>query len=256
VETIIRGRKEMKKNLFGNGMIMAGLICLALSAGQVIAGDSPDYLYAARKTVDVYSMPADTGEILTSVPLGTMMMELEESSTGWVQVRTMDGKLGWVEAVEVSDDVPTRIFAQRPTVTVHYCPTMECPEVERAGFDTEIMQVDEDDDWVQVVMPNGVVGWVDEEVVSEKPPKRYTVMVPSANLRSCHSEECPLITTVAAGAKLIRMDKKDDWYHVCTISGVSGWIFEELVIREDKAQQIPALTAPAAESASPAPSNG
>ena len=52
------------------------------------------------------------------------------------------------------------------------------------------------------------------------------------------------------------MDKKDDWYHVCTISGVSGWIFEELVIREDKAQQIPALTAPAAESASPAPSNG
>ena len=247
----------MKKKLWDGRMLPAGLICLlALTAGPALAGDSPDYLYAARKTVDLYSMPADTAGILTSVPLGTIMLEMEDSPTGWVQVRTMDNTVGWVEAVEVSDDVPTRIFAQRPTVTVHYCPTMECPEVERAGFDTEIMQVDEDDDWVQVVMPNGVVGWVEEDFVSEKPPKRYVVMVPSANLRSCNSEECPLITTVTAGTTLIRMDKSDDWYQVCTTSGVSGWIFEELVLREDKAQQLPPMTVPPAGSAAPGPTDG
>jgi len=242
----------MSKNLCGSRMMLAGLICLlAVSAGQAIAGDSPDYLYAARKTVDLYSMPADTTEILTSVPLGSIMLEMEESPTGWVQVRAMDGTVGWVEAVEVSDDVPTRIYAHRPTVSVRYCPTMECPEVERAGFDTEFMQVDEDDDWVQVVMPNGVVGWVEEDFVSEKPPKRYVVLVPTANLRSCNSEECPLITTLTAGTSVFRMDKEDDWYHVCTTSGVSGWIYEKLVIREDKARHIPSLTAPATVTAPP-----
>jgi SH3-like domain-containing protein len=232
-------------------MILAAVICmLAATAGPALAGDSPDFLYAARKTVDVYAMPADTAEIVTTVPLGSMLMELDESPTGWVQVRAMDGTTGWAEAVEVSDDVPTRVHAHRSTVIVRYCPTLECPEVERAGFDTELMQVDEDDDWVQVVMPNGVVGWVEEDFVDEDPPKRYLVMVPSANIRSCHSEECPLITTVAHGTTLIRMDKKDDWYHVCTTDGVSGWVYEELVIREDKAHQIPAMTAPAA---APAP---
>lgn len=237
----------MSKNLCGSRIVLAGLICLlALSTGQSWAGDSPDYLYAARKTVDLYTMPADTSAIVSSIPLGTIMLEVEESPTGWIKVQAMDGTVGWVEAVEISEDVPTRIYAHRPTVTVRYCPTMECPEVERAGFDTEIMQVDEDDDWVQVVMPNGVVGWVEEDFVSEKPAKRYVVMVPTANLRSCHSEECPLITTLAAGTTLIRMDKKDDWYHVCTTSGVNGWIYEKLVIRKDKAHQIPALTAPAA----------
>lgn len=246
----------MNRDLCFSRLLVVGLVCLlAVSAGQAYAGDSPDYLYAARKTVDVYSMPADTAEIVTSIPLGTIMMEMEESPTGWVQVQAMNGTVGWVEAVEVSDDVPTRIFTKRPTVTVHYCPTMECPEVERAGFDTELMQVDEDDDWVQVVMPNGVVGWVEEDYVSEKPPKRYVVMVPSANLRSCNSEECPLITTLVAGTSVIRMDKKDDWYQVCTINGVGGWIFEELVLREDKAQQIPGLTAPAAVT-TPPPSEG
>ncbi len=243
----------MNKDLRWSRMLTAGLICLlAVSAGQTFAGDdSPDYLYAARKTVDLYSMPADTAEIVTSLPLGTIMMEMDESPTGWIQVRAMNGIVGWVEAVEVSGDVPTRIFAQRPTVTVRYCPTMECPEVERAGFDTELMQVDEDDDWVQVVMPNGVVGWVEEDYISEEPPKRYVVMVPSANLRSCNSEECPLITTLTAGTSVIRMDKKDDWYQVCTTSGVSGWVYEKLVIREDKAQQLPGLTAPAAGTAAP-----
>lgn len=246
----------MSKKLCGSRMLVAALICLlAVSAGQAIAGDSPDFLYAARKTVDLYTMPADTSEIVTSLPLGTIMLEMEASPTGWVQVQAMNGTVGWVEAVEVSDDVPTRIYAQRPTVTVRYCPTMECPEVELAGFDSEIVQVDEDDDWVQVVMPNGVVGWVEEDFISEKPPKRYVVMVPTANLRSCRSEECPLITTLTAGTPVIRMDKKDDWYHVCTTSGVSGWIYEELVIREDKARQIPALMAPAA-GAVPPPTEG
>jgi len=245
----------MNENRIGRKLILTGLICLlAASAGQALAGDdSPDFLYAARKTVDLYAMPADTADIVATVPLGSMLMEKAESPTGWVQLQTMDGTLGWAEAVEVSDDVPTRIHAHRSTVIVRYCPTMECPEVERAGFDTEMMQVDEDDDWIQVVMPNGVVGWVEEDFIDEDPPRRYVVMVPSANLRSCHSEECPLISTLAHGATLIRMDKKDDWYHVSTTDGVSGWIYEDLVIREDKARQVPSLMAPAAApSATPA----
>jgi len=247
----------MNRKPMNRWMLLAGLICLtAFSAAPLPAGDdSPDYLYAARKTVDIYTMPADTGAIAATVPLGTILMELDESPTGWVQVRAMDGSTGWVEAVEVSDDVPTRVYAQMPTVVVRYCPTAECPEVERAGFDTEIMQVDENDDWVQVVMPNAVVGWVEEESIDEKPPKRYVVMVPTANLRSCHSEECPLIATLPAGTKLTRMDKKDDWYHVCTAEGTTGWVYEELVLREDKAMQIPVSPAPAAAPATP-PSQG
>lgn len=243
----------MERKLIDRWMLVAGMICLlAVSSAPVPAGDdSPDWLYAARKTVDIYAMPADTAEVTATVPLGTMLMELDESPTGWVQVRAMDGSTGWVEAVVVSDDVPTRVYAQLPTVVVRYCPTVECPEVERAGFETEIMLVDENDDWVQVVMPNAVVGWVEEDSIDEKPPKRYVVMVPTANLRSCHSEECPLIATLVSGTRVIRLDKKDDWYHVCTADGVTGWVYEDLVLREDKAMQLPAPSAPAAAPATP-----
>jgi uncharacterized protein YgiM (DUF1202 family) len=251
----MRGKRE---GGWAPAVIVAG--CMLLAAAAATAGDDPDYVYAARKTLDIYATPVDSGEVVSAVPLGTILVEMEEMPEGWVHVRTLDGKEGWVPRGELSDDVPTRVYVQQHQVAVRFCPTIECPEIDRVGFEAELMEVDEDANWIQVVLPNGVVGWVEEEAVADKPPARYVVMVPSANLRSCPGEECPLIATLPSGSVLTRMDKKDDWYNVSTAEGVSGWIYEELVVREDKAVQIPGLTgsapAPPAPPQAPAPAGG
>jgi len=215
------------------------VVCLLLVlTSRVWAGGEPDRFFAAAETVILHATPSDTAEAVKLVPRGTILLGLREEATGWVMVRMLDGTSGWSRRIELSRDLPTRVYAQRYSISIRLCPALECAEIEKAGLDTEMVELDENQDWIQIILPNGVVGWVEETVVSETPAKRYVVMVANANLRACAGEGCPRVACLVAGSVLFRMDKKDGWFNVCTKDGLCGWIYEKLVTREEEANRI------------------
>ena len=78
---------------------LAGLALLALSA-QVPAAQAPQVV--TRQKVDLRVTPDSVGRILMRLPSLTPLEQLNGRFGPWIQVRTAQGRVGWLQMLEVN----------------------------------------------------------------------------------------------------------------------------------------------------------
>ena len=78
---------------------LAGLALLALSA-QVQAAQAPQVV--TRQKVDLRVTPDSVGRILMRLPSLTPLEQLNGRFGPWIQVRTAQGVIGWLQMLEVN----------------------------------------------------------------------------------------------------------------------------------------------------------
>ena len=71
--------------------------------------------------------------------------------------------------------------------------------------------------------------WPNVSVLPEIKNNIVAVKSPSANIRQAPNTNSNVLTAVPSGENLTVLEKKDSWYKVRTESGVTGWVYSNLV---------------------------
>ena len=71
--------------------------------------------------------------------------------------------------------------------------------------------------------------WPSVSIFPEITDKIVNVNSSSANIRQAPNTNSKVLMTVTSGEKLTVLEKKDSWYEVRTESGLTGWVYSNLV---------------------------
>jgi len=158
-------------------------------------GEEPGIVQSVVSVTHLRESPNHRSELLTQIVMGETMEEID-CSGGWVLGRVPDGYLGWVDEATVvrpPDDI-RRSWSNFPLlcvtsaeVAVRSLPKQDAPVLRDAVFDSRLLVRSRKGGWVQVEMPDGVIGWVPEKggvLEQEKPryPSREAVVAVAKRL--------------------------------------------------------------------------
>jgi hypothetical protein len=65
--------------------------------------------------------------------------------------------------------------------------------------------------------------------VAEKPAASFLILTKAANIRSEPNIKSKVITILKKGSKVEKLDKSGSWFKIKLPSGITGWVFQDLV---------------------------
>nr|WP_241254457.1 SH3 domain-containing protein [Brevibacillus sp. SYP-B805] len=132
-------------------------------------------------------------------------------------------------------------------------PGLNEPVVTTVAKDTVLPVLAEEDNWVQVKLPNGNTGWLASWLTRALPPKtavnQVTSQVQNLNVRSGPSTTFPVMAAINPDRSYPLVQKSGQWYQIQLPGGQKGWVAGWLVKETAGETQ----GASAAASPSPAP---
>ena len=212
---------------------------------------------------------------LGELTAGTSLQVLAQAN-GWYQVRKADGPIVWITAELLS--LPVRAVESVPDAT-----NIPAPPPARVGLVAEEglnmrdgpgtayvgmtkltagAQLDllaRYNDWFQVQLPEGQVGWVLSqyltlapgvidrvEVVTSVPEPKPALLGRTSernvNLRGGPGVAYPQAGRIGAGVQLGLIGRYEDWLKVRTPEGATGWVSNELVrVNDFIARRVPVV---------------
>jgi N-acetylmuramoyl-L-alanine amidase len=226
------------------------VLALSLVATTALAAVEPTGTVTAYM-LNVRSGPGMTNEIITEIPMGTVVTLLaRDSASIWVKVRLADSTVGWVHSywLETTVEVNTLpLEAESETDAVVYAgklnirsgPGVGYPAVSTAVLGERLQLLGRDSEivWVQVKQIGDIVGWVNSkwisapidlatlpEVASYEPPA--LVLAGKLNVRSGPGAAYAPIGSVTNFdvVMLHGRDASGGWAFVKTPTGLMGWV--------------------------------
>ncbi|MBC8180109.1 SH3 domain-containing protein [candidate division KSB1 bacterium] len=107
-------------------------------------------------------------------------------------------------------------------------PDLNASVIKQLPPGSKLKQIDKAGDWVEVISDEGTNGWVHQSAFGIEETK-YLYVNKWANVRLGPSINYKIIDKVSKGVDLIRLEKRDNWYHVKIPNGKKGWIREDLL---------------------------
>ncbi len=105
---------------------------------------------------------------------------------------------------------------------------------------TKLNKISESGDWVEVVTPEGLQGWVPRSVFGIEETK-YLYTNRKSNVRKGPGTNYDKIEEVKKGTRLKKIEKRDNWYNVVLPNNKTGWIYAQLVDMRDEKTIPPAV---------------
>jgi cell wall-associated NlpC family hydrolase len=229
----------------------------------------------AAESANVRGGPGTSYDKVGELPAGTPLQVLAQYD-GWYQARSGDGRIVWVTAELlnldpiVADFVPeaTSIPAAPPAkiglvaeenLNLRDGPGTNYVGMTKLNAGAQLDLLARYNDWFQVQMPEGQIGWVLGQYLAIGPGVvdrvEAVTQVPDANpalvgmvreskvnLRSGPDVAFAKRGGLGAGAQLDLLGRYKDWYNVRTPNGTLGWVSNELVdVSDFVARRVPAV---------------
>lgn len=121
------------------------------------------------------------------------------------------------------------LYVKARKANIRAAATVRSEVLTTADFASRLHVVDHHDDWYQVRLEDGRIGFVYDELVTDDQPGRLWVDAVAADLREVPSPYSRVMATVPGGTELRGRGKNDDWYLVELPDGKQGWVHEDLV---------------------------
>jgi len=122
-----------------------------------------------------------------------------------------------------------RTAATKIAINFRTAPDLEASIIKQLPPGSTLKQIDRAGDWFEVISEEGTNGWVHQSAFGIEETK-YLYVNNWANVRLGPSTNYKIIDKVLKGVELLRLEKRDNWYHVQLPNGKKGWIREDLLI--------------------------
>lgn len=197
---------------------------------ELVTDDHPEKLYVETAMANIRELNNVYSPVLTTVQGGTELKSLGKKDD-WYKIQLADGTVGFIYEDLVDDDPPGILFVNVMSASVHIScsPVSESLGTVSAGDElSKLMKLDE---YYQVKLADGRIGFVHEDAVTNDAPDMLFVDVPQAEIKTDPTIYGVAKATVPGGTELTAFDKEDDFYLVKAADGTLGWIYDENVIK-------------------------
>ncbi|WEZ06720.1 SH3 domain-containing protein [Priestia flexa] len=196
-------------------------------------------------SLNVRSAASTSASIVTNLPRNAKVTVIKENGD-WSQIKTSDGKTGWVAnkyLADVKADAPkdegTSVSKQATvnasSLNVRSAASTSASIVTNLPRNAKVTVIKENGDWSQIKTSNGKTGWVANkylaDVKADAPKdegtsvsKQATVNASSLNVRSAASTSASIVTNLPRNAKVTVIKENGDWSQIKTSNGKTGWV--------------------------------
>jgi len=203
--------------------------------------------------LNVRSGPGTTFDKIGRIALGQEFLVIKREDD-WFKVDLGDDRSGWVTAeyVDILPDekpdrensLPEKIVINGNLVNVRSGPGTNFAKITGLARGTAVSVLDFQNDWYQIKLSSGQIGWVaawlvkpdeptkvsnGEESIQATQIKQAIVNVETLNIRSEPNINSAKIGTFVYGTRLNIIGSADDWYQVSLGNGQKGWVAGWLV---------------------------
>ncbi|SIQ16995.1 SH3 domain-containing protein [Priestia flexa] len=224
-----------------------------ISSEYIEKKTSPTNVVSKQATVNasslnVRSAASTSASIVTNLPRNAKVTVIKENGD-WSQIKTSDGKTGWVAnkyLADVKADAPkdegTSVSKQATvnasSLNVRSAASTSASIVTNLPRNAKVTVIKENGDWSQIKTSNGKTGWVANQYLkvgsgSTTPSsesggtsvsKQATVNASSLNVRSAASTSASIVTNLPRNAKVTVIKENGDWSQIKTSNGKTGWV--------------------------------
>ncbi|WHX77640.1 SH3 domain-containing protein [Priestia flexa] len=196
-------------------------------------------------SLNVRSAASTSASIVTNLPRNAKVTVIKENGD-WSQIKTSDGKTGWVAnkyLADVKADAPkdegTSVSKQATvnasSLNVRSAASTSASIVTNLPRNAKVTVIKENGGWSQIKTSNGKTGWVANkylaDVKADAPKdegtsvsKQATVNASSLNVRSAASTSASIVTNLPRNAKVTVIKENGDWSQIKTSDGKTGWV--------------------------------
>ena len=179
-----------------------------------------------RKT-EIRMGPGEDYEIIGEVPKGEQAKWLDDKS-GWWQIQTRSGKVGWIKGDEAKA-LPLKRLVAKQTDVAYQKPGFNYPTVGRIIKNREYKPIEKKGEWYRIQLSDGVFGWAHRDVFNA-PQQKIVFTLDVANIRRGPGIHYGIIKTVEPATDLVVLGSESNWYYVeIKDVRVRGYIKKELV---------------------------
>lgn len=178
--------------------------------------------------------PSLSGDVIGRLSQG-QLVRVVETRDEWMKVVT-SSLIGWVSSSYLSSYHRKEATAKTGWVTadslnVRAQPSLTAERVGKVTYGEQVTITDKQENWYQILMNNGKVGWVSSEYIStaSKTASSFvTVLYPNVNIRALPSLGSPIQAMAQYGERYRMLGKIGNWYEIEIpkqgIGYIAGWL--------------------------------
>ncbi len=187
--------RYVKKSPVSQPVIPAGIsseILIDAMTGEALTLAPPILEgYITGNRVNVRESPEREGAFITKVSRG-QRVEIIEETGGWIQIRLLGDRRGWIfdEMVQDKEDIIGTVTGNGVNVRAEGGIYFDVLTKVYKGMKVPI--IDKQDDWYQIVLPDGKVGWMIDRYLQPPEPKPPDAELPAgvtSEIREVPSED-------------------------------------------------------------------
>ena len=204
--------------------IMIAALMVMLFSLALPAAARPLEVEADR--LNVRSGPGTGNKVLSLVTRGTVLKPVQEKDD-WVQVILPSGERGWVAGWYTAPYSPQRYATVNVTgLNVRSGPGTAYRVIDLLADNTSVPVLREENDWFNVLLPDGKHGWLAGWHTATAQFKGYVMVKGSLNFRSGPGTGHKIRGKLAKGDLLavIGVSSSGNWLRVVAENGSTGWV--------------------------------
>lgn len=173
-------------------------------------------------------------DVVSTLKLGEYVNILDNEDD-WYYVEVADGSTGWIinellMPVEEKRDLIKKGLISGDNVNVRLKPELDAEVLKSLSKGIEVTIVDEDGDWLAIMLQQDLKGWIHKSYVSLKPNhSNGKITGNNVNLRSLPSTNSQILTRFPLGSIVTIVGYEDGWYSVVTGTSQEGWVHQDFV---------------------------
>ncbi|MFZ5519475.1 MAG: SH3 domain-containing protein [Candidatus Zhuqueibacterota bacterium] len=187
-------------------------------------GDKEVYkkIIVTNKT-EVHQEPDSESGVLANVEAGEIFDPIATQGS-WYRITYKRGDTGWISVGNVAELKYPQVYVNSGTVNIHRNPDKNAPRIAVVKEGIELTPINEEEDWLFVVLPRGDKGWIEKALVNrQKYPRVIIVKETKAYEQPTNSSRA--IASLFTDDEFATLDKKDNWHKVLLRGSEIGWVY-------------------------------
>ncbi|WP_286175430.1 SH3 domain-containing protein [Bacillus sp. CBEL-1] len=200
-------------------------------------------------SLNVRSAASTSASIVTNLPRNAKVTVIKENGE-WAQIKTSDGKTGWVakQYLQIGATTPStesggtsvskQATVNASSLNVRSAASTSASIVTNLPRNAKVTVIKENGEWAQIKTSDGKTGWVAKQYLQmgatsssesggTSVSKQATVNASSLNVRSAASTSASIVTNLPRNAKVTVIKENGEWAQIKTSDGKTGWVAKQ-----------------------------
>ncbi|SDK59051.1 C40 family peptidase [Natronincola ferrireducens] len=216
-----------------NLQMLIVILMFSLLSTSFAAAENPSATIIASQGI-LRKSPDFAGKITETLKIGTEV-SIHKQQEDWYFVKLEDNSTeGWMykDIVLLNDKKNTikKGVTTASILNVRSGPSTNNSIISKVPNGTETIIIQEEKEWYQVQLNNGVKGFVNANYVKLVPNYPQAIVLnDDSSVRAEASSGAPITITLNKNHTIYIKDYKDGWYHILTEDFTEGWIKSDMI---------------------------